>query len=450
MLGNLVAYSVQVAVLVVVGGLAAAVLHLKQPRVMLAYWQALLAACLLLPLFQPWQQEGLAPAQGSATILGTAASAIDSRLDLFPLHACVLLVLVAGLGVGLLRLVLGLRRLDHYRRAAVRVDPLPGTLSEAQALVSVAATFYISDRIESPVTFGWLRPAVIFPRRFERMDESQQRAIACHELLHVARRDWPVNFLEEVILVFFWFHPAIRWAIRNIRLAREQVVDGEVVALAGARKSYLHALLEIAAAPRAITLPAPLLLVESQLTRRVASMVKEVRMSKPRLIASLAIAFAVLVGAGSWAVKTFWLRAPLGSPTHMIGYIYSSGGPGGGFPSTFMYYMAEGDGRAGFSLRDFGRAQIKGPVPISMPGPPYTSQAKKDKVEGAVFALVDVDADGNVAAVRLTAVSLSRNLTDGLDQSVIDTVRTWKFRPATKKGKPLPVTVHVRVNFSLS
>ena len=47
-LGNLVAYSVQVALVIGVGGLAAAVLRLKQPRVTLAYWQALLAACLLL------------------------------------------------------------------------------------------------------------------------------------------------------------------------------------------------------------------------------------------------------------------------------------------------------------------------------------------------------------------------------------------------------------------
>ena len=52
-LGNLLAYSAQVALVAAVAGLAAAVLRLKQPRVMLAYWQALLAACLLLPLLQP-------------------------------------------------------------------------------------------------------------------------------------------------------------------------------------------------------------------------------------------------------------------------------------------------------------------------------------------------------------------------------------------------------------
>jgi len=99
-------------------------------------------------------------------------------------------------------------------------------------------------------------------------------------------------------------------------------------------------------------------------------------------------------------------------------------------------------------LRKSGGAQIKAPVPMSMPAPRYTPQARKDKVEGAIVAMVDVDAGGEVTGVRLTAVSLSRNLTDGLDQSVIDTVRAWRFRPATRTGKPVPVTVHVQVTFS--
>ncbi len=434
-LGNLLAYSVQVALVVGVGGLASAVLRLKQPRVMLAYWQALLGACLLLPLLERWQPMDLAPAGGAARIISTEAAGVDSLVSLFPLCGWVLLVLVVGVGLGLLRLALGLWRLGHYRRAALRITPLPGALREAQALVGVAPAFYFSDRVESPVTFGWLRPAIIFPRRFERMDESQQRAIACHELLHVARRDWLMNLLEELVLTLFWFHPAIWWTIRNIRLGREQVVDSQVVTLTEARKPYLHALLEIAAAPRAMTLPAPLFLVESQLARRVALLVKEVRMSKPRLIASLAIALVVLVATGWWAVKTFWLSAPAGLPTeHMIAYV-SASPPGSDVPSTLMFYTVGGD--------------VTAPVPIYKPEPPYTPQARKDKVQGTVVLTVGVDASGNVADVKLNAVSLSRSVGEGLEESAMQTVRTWKFKPAMKKGKPVPVKFVVEVSFRL-
>lgn len=451
LLGNLVAYSVQVALVVAVAELVAAVLRLKQPRVMLMYWQALLAACLLLPLVETWQPMGLGPGGGSATIIDTAVVTVDSHPDWVSLYTWVLLVLVAGVGVGLLRLALGLWRLGRCRRGTLRIDPLPGTLCEAQALVSVATAFYFSDSVESPVTFGWLRPAIIFPRNFERMDESEQRVIACHELLHVARHHWLVNLFEELILTFFWFHPAFWWAMRRIRLAREQVVDRQVVALSGARKPYLRALLEIAGARRAKMLPAPLFLAESQLARRVAVLVKEVRMSKPRLIVSLVIALTVVVVAGWWAVRAFWLIAPLGPPTQVVEYGSGVGSkPDRDGASALMFYRVDDFNHAGLWVPSVGGVQTKGPVPISMPVPPYTPQAKKDKVQGAVVAAVDVDTSGTVAGVKLTAVGLSRNLRDGLDQSVVDTVRTWKFKPATKKGKPVPVTVRLQVNFNLS
>lgn len=420
--GNLVAYSIQVALLVAVAGLAAAVLRLRQPRVMLAYWQAVLVACLLLPLLEPWQRMDLGPAGGGATIAGMEAVGVDSLLNLFPLHAWVLSVLVAGVGVGLLRLALGLWRLRHYRRASLRIAPLPGALREAQALVGVAPAFYYSDRVESPVTFGWLRPAIIFPRCFEQMDESQQRAIACHELMHVARRDWLVNLLEELVLTLFWFHPAVWWAMRSIRLAREQVVDSNVVALTGARRPYLHALLEMAAAPRAMPVPAPLFLAESQLARRVAVLVKEVRMSKPRLIASLVIALVVVVAAGWWAVKTFWLRAP-GTP------------PSVNSAPTMKYDLGEVYAVGG---------DVTKPVPIYKPEPPYTKEARAAKLEGTDVFWIVVDASGNVADVNLV-----RSVGKGLDESAMRTVRTWKFMPATKKGKPVPVKVVVETSFRL-
>ena len=52
---NLVAYSLQIGMLVGVAAAIPALLRLRQPGVKLAYWQMLLAVCLLLPL-QPWKQ----------------------------------------------------------------------------------------------------------------------------------------------------------------------------------------------------------------------------------------------------------------------------------------------------------------------------------------------------------------------------------------------------------
>jgi outer membrane biosynthesis protein TonB len=38
----------------------------------------------------------------------------------------------------------------------------------------------------------------------------------------------------------------------------------------------------------------------------------------------------------------------------------------------------------------------------------------------------------------------------GLEQGVVDALRTWEFEPATVKGKPLAATVEVQVSFSFN
>jgi len=168
---------------------------------------------------------------------------------------------------------------------------------------------------------------------------------------------------------------------------------------------------------------------------RVALPVKEVRMSKPKLAVSLAIVLVALVTVGWWATKTFWLFAPSTHSKPMISYGGITGDPCFGCPVVSVAEAYLGD------------TQIKGPVLVLMHVPPYTPLAKKNKVYGAVVAQVDVDACGSVAAVKVTKVDLSSSISAGLEQGVNDTLRTWKFKPATQKGKPVPATVQAQVNF---
>jgi TonB family protein len=37
----------------------------------------------------------------------------------------------------------------------------------------------------------------------------------------------------------------------------------------------------------------------------------------------------------------------------------------------------------------------------------------------------------------------------GLDERAIQAVKTWKFKPATKDGQPIPVHISVEVSFRL-
>ena len=60
-LTNLWDFSLQAGLLVLAGGLLLDVFRIRDPRVRLAYWQALLAACFVLPLVQPWETAASVP-----------------------------------------------------------------------------------------------------------------------------------------------------------------------------------------------------------------------------------------------------------------------------------------------------------------------------------------------------------------------------------------------------
>jgi protein TonB len=46
-------------------------------------------------------------------------------------------------------------------------------------------------------------------------------------------------------------------------------------------------------------------------------------------------------------------------------------------------------------------------------------------------------------------VKIDRGVTPALDKAAVDTVRKWKFTPATKDGRPVAVQIKVEVSFKL-
>lgn len=317
---NLVFWSAQVALLVLAAGLLPRGLKLHQPRIFLAYWRSLLAVSLLLPLMQPWHRR----TSIAATVVSNdfavpfpppSSSApsywhLPSLETLAPFLGIVILIGItlrfAILAIGLLKL----RRLRQTSRPIAAAAESAAVLQAMRSLLAAPAEFRLSSQVDSPVTFGFVRPLVLLPERFTSLELRFQSAIACHELLHVRRRDWAHHLGEEVLRAAFWFHPAIAWLISRVRLAREQVVDLEVVRLTNGRKSYLEALLEFTNARASLAaIPAPPFLAERQLVERVSLMLKEVRMSQRRLIVSLALISSCLALVIALAAWTFPLKA---------------------------------------------------------------------------------------------------------------------------------------------
>ena len=318
---NLLFWSAQVAVLILAAAILLRLLRILHPRVLLVHWRVLLGVSLLLPFLEPWRRPQSLPAISfpfagpfpSAALAPAAASSHSPLFSISFLAQVVAALIFLGIAFRLVALALGLVKLRQLHRAAARIpanaDSAP-ILEQAKALLVARADFRVSTQVDSPVTFGFTAVVVLLPERFFHLSSPSQSAIACHELLHVRRRDWTHHVAEEILRAVFWFHPAILWLVARIRLAREQLVDLEVVRLTHARRPYLDALLEFTSGQRRIAaIPAPPFLAERQLVERISLLVKEVRMSRTRLIVSLSAAAFCLAACAVLAVSAFPLKA---------------------------------------------------------------------------------------------------------------------------------------------
>jgi protein TonB len=85
------------------------------------------------------------------------------------------------------------------------------------------------------------------------------------------------------------------------------------------------------------------------------------------------------------------------------------------------------------------------PKPISRSQPQYVDEARNANIEGVVKFELRIGPDGEVIDVRIL-----QGLGHGLDQSVLATVKTWKFNPGTRCGKPVESRYVGQIRFGLT
>ncbi len=79
------------------------------------------------------------------------------------------------------------------------------------------------------------------------------------------------------------------------------------------------------------------------------------------------------------------------------------------------------------------------------PNPQFSSEAVKSHLQGTVILSVVVNAEG-----RVTTTSIVKKLGGGLDEAAVDTVRTWRLKPAVNvDGKSVATRTPIEVVFRL-
>ena len=114
-------------------------------------------------------------------------------------------------------------------------------------LVSLRLLAGYSSQVRAPLLAGIFRPMVLLPADIAHWaDPEEQQAMVLHEAAHFDRRDHLANLFQALVGAVLFFHPAVRYALRQLVLERELACD-EHVLKAGVRPAvYAEALLKAA------------------------------------------------------------------------------------------------------------------------------------------------------------------------------------------------------------
>lgn len=106
--------------------------------------------------------------------------------------------------------------------------------------------FGVSYQLESPMTAGWWKPIVILPSSLlTGMPVELIEALLAHEVAHVKRMDYLVNLFQSAIEIALFYHPAVWWISKQIRIEREQIADDLAAGLLGEPRRLALALSEL-------------------------------------------------------------------------------------------------------------------------------------------------------------------------------------------------------------
>jgi uncharacterized protein (TIGR03435 family) len=205
-------------------------------------------------------------------------------------------VWMIGALIVLVRLVAGLRRLRTLRTTGDRWND-----SAAQATVRQTTSrrvhLFLHPDLASPMTCGFLRPAIGLPIEARDWPTAELRQALIHEIEHVRRADWLVMVLAKVACGLYWFHPLTWMAARRLHLESEYACDDAVVRVSE-RASYAQQLVSMARRlSEGVSRPALSMAERRDLARRVDAVLnrERPRAELQRLTAAISAIAALVI-----------------------------------------------------------------------------------------------------------------------------------------------------------
>lgn len=163
------------------------------------------------------------------------------------------LVIVWAIGVAFFSMRLMVSLLQAQKVKATGKRPLEQRklqqlLDAVCKQMGVTATVKILESaiVEVPTMIGHVKPVILLPASaITGLTTQQLEAILAHELAHIRRADYIINILQSIIENVLFYHPAVWWISKQIRVERENCCDDLAANHCQDRKFYASALLQL-------------------------------------------------------------------------------------------------------------------------------------------------------------------------------------------------------------
>jgi len=370
-----------------------------------------------------WFQHGAAGTGHARVILGdgTASAVALPRYTaeaLLAVAAAYLLCVLYFAG----RLAWSFWTTEDLRRRAVPLDLIDEAARSAARLQQTFAlnrneVQFASAAIAGPAAVGMRRQTLLLPANFfAKLDPGELDAVLAHEFAHMRRSDFAKNLFYGIVALPIAFHPLLWLTRARLAETRELVCDDLAAEAAGGREIYARSLLRLARlladsrAPR--VLHAIGILDANIFERRVMFLTqKRLQVTGAR---HLALVAACAVLAIATCASALALRMDVNAP------------PANDSSPTRVHVRAN---------------LIQPETKVT---PVYPVEAKKNRVSGKVVLAAIIAKDGSVANLRVVSGP------SALQQSALDAVRQWHYKPYLLNGDPVEVDTTVQVMYTLA
>lgn len=157
------------------------------------------------------------------------------------------MIYVVGVVFNALRLTLAWNNIYRIRQN-ISDAGFAGTIKRLSKTLQlndkVQAAF--SEWVDVPCVTGFVKPIILMPVAITcHLTTDEVEAVLLHELAHVKRHDYLLNFIQQVISILLFFNPFARLVGRVINEERENCCDDMVVRATGSPFIYAQALLKL-------------------------------------------------------------------------------------------------------------------------------------------------------------------------------------------------------------